>query len=86
MEAKEILARRPKFFYRCDLCGTEFQFGTSVYNGKHIPRYQINVCLPCYQRSEDGWAPADEEAVTRKLREQGKPIPARNAKGLRPRD
>jgi hypothetical protein len=76
----------PKFMKRCVVCGCEFQFGIHVYDGKYIPTYEIMVCSGCYQANWDGWAPDHEPAVTRKLREQGKPIPERNEKGWLPRD
>lgn len=73
-------------FYRCEVCGQEFQYGPHVYNGKFIPTYQIMVCSGCYAGNWDGWAPQFEAAVTRKLTEEGLPIPARNPKGWLPRD
>jgi hypothetical protein len=76
----------PKVNYSCETCGQQVRFGPNVYEGKYIPRYQIMVCSGCYAANWDGWAPQFETAVTRKLLEQGQPIPARNAKGWLPRD
>ena len=76
----------PKVIYRCEVCGQQFQYGPHVYNGKFIATYQIMVCSGCYTGNWDGWAPQFEAAVTRKLTEQGLPIPARNPKGWLPRD
>ena len=76
----------PKVLYTCDACGSQYQFGPHIYDGKHIDAYGINVCSGCYQGNWDGWAPHFEEAVTRHLRAKGLPIPPRNAKGWLPRD
>jgi hypothetical protein len=76
----------PKVMYCCEVCGQQFQFGPHVYNGRLIRTYQIMVCNGCYAGNWDGWAPHFEATVTRKLTEQGLPIPARNAKGWLPRE
>lgn len=70
----------------CATCGRGFRYGPNRYDGKYIPTYKITVCSVCYQANWDGWAPQFEAAVTCKLREQGLPLPARNAKGWLPRD
>ena len=75
-----------KLMRACDVCGQEFQFGPNAYDGKYIPKYLITVCSGCYAANWDGWAPHFEPAVTRKLKEQGLVLPARNAKGWLPRD
>jgi hypothetical protein len=75
-----------KFMQCCDTCGTNYQFGPHVYDGKTIPTYGINVCMTCWQANWDGWAPYLEAKVTAKLEAKGLPLPARNAKGWLPRD
>jgi hypothetical protein len=70
----------------CDVCGANFQFGPHLYDGTYIQTYQITVCFGCFGANWDGWAPHYEEAVTRTLKAQGVPIPARNKKGLLPRE
>ncbi len=72
--------------YRCDLCGSEFQMGAHRYDGKRAPRYDIVVCLPCYEANGDGWNPRYEEFLISHLKEKGLPIPEKNAKGFFPRD
>jgi hypothetical protein len=75
-----------KFMQKCETCGHEFQFGPNLYDGKHIPRYNITVCMTCWKSNWDGWAPRLELQVTAKFVEKGLPIPERNAEGLLPRD
>lgn len=76
----------PAFMCDCDVCGNKFQFGEHVYDGKRIHLYDIMVCMGCYRSNWDGWAPQFEGNVTAKLVAQGKRLPARNDKGLLPRD
>lgn len=71
---------------RCDLCNKEFQFGPHMYDGKHIPRYQITVCMSCWNGNWDGWAPDLEARLISHLKNKGLPIPERNAKGWLPRE
>jgi hypothetical protein len=75
-----------KFLCTCDVCGVDFQFGPRRYEGSYIHKYQITVCSRCYSSNRDGWAPRFEPFVARNLQEQGLVLPARNAKGLLPRD
>lgn len=77
---------KAKFFQRCDTCGTSYQFGPHVYEGKYIPMYQINVCMTCWDANWDGWAPHLEKKVMANLKAKGLPIPARNEKGWLPRN
>ena len=70
----------------CDVCGGRFGFGPRVLDGKYVKAYKITVCSSCYSNSWEGWAPQFEALVTRKLQEQGLALPARNSKGLLPRD
>ena len=46
----------PKVMKKCDHCGAEFQYGPHVYDGKYIQRYDITVCMICYNGNSDGWA------------------------------
>ncbi len=70
----------------CPICGNQFQFGPHIYNGYHIPRYQITVCLSCWKTNSDGWAPHLEDRLILHLEENYLPIPERNERGLLPRD
>lgn len=75
-----------KIMCSCSLCGRQFQFGPHRYDGKHIPRYQITVCMSCWDGNWDGWAPHLEERLIAHLQQKGIPIPERNAKGWLPRE
>jgi hypothetical protein len=70
----------------CEVCGSQFQYGAHVYDGKHVRAYGITVCRRCYDANWDGWGPFAEPAVLRKASENGLPLPPRNAKGWLPRD
>ena len=71
---------------RCDLCGEGFEYGPAAGFGTYVPSYQVMACDRCYAANRDGWAPHLEETVTRNLKAKRLGIPARNAKGLLPRD
>ncbi len=75
-----------KIMLRCDLCNREFQFGPHRYDGKHILRYQITVCMSCWNGNCDGWAPHLDERLISHLEKKGLPIPERNSKGWLPRE
>lgn len=75
-----------KFMCTCGLCGSKFQFGRHIYDGKHIARYQIDVCSMCYAGNKDGWGPASEPRILELLETKGIPIPDRNELGWLPRD
>jgi hypothetical protein len=75
-----------KVMLSCDLCGSSFQMGPHVYDGKHIARYQITVCRACWLGNWDGWAPQYEKRLLSLLTERGLPVPARNEKGWLPRE
>jgi hypothetical protein len=72
--------------FRCDLCNNEFQFSPHRYDGKHIPRYQVTVCMSCWNGNWDGWAPHLEQRLISHLNRNVLPIPERNSKGWLPRD
>ena len=68
----------------CPSCGSEFRYGPQVYEGKHIPRYQVTVCMICYEGNWDGWANIDW--LMKHLKSMNLPIPKPNSKGWLPRD
>lgn len=70
----------------CDLCGTSFQFGTGIYDGKHIARYQLTVCRGCWEGNQDGWTSWLEAKLIEHLQAKGIKIPERNATGWLPRE
>lgn len=71
---------------RCFLCENEYQMGPHMYEGKFISRYQFGVCMSCYNRNWDGWAPHHEGKILSHLRSKGLHVPKRNSKGWLPRD
>jgi hypothetical protein len=72
--------------FDCGLCGSKFQFGPHVYEGKHIARYQLTVCRACWLGNHDGWGPSAEAAFLAHLKAKGLPTPERNADGWFPRE
>jgi len=32
----------------CFMCGSQFQMGEHIYDGKYIRRYDITVCMACW--------------------------------------
>lgn len=74
-----------KFFYNCGICGANFQFGPHRYDGKHISRYNLTVCMGCWQGNHDGWGPSAEGRLLEHLKQEGIAVPPRNAKGWLPR-
>ncbi len=75
-----------KFIFACDVCGNQHQFGPHRYDLRKNQTYDIMVCEICHKSNWDGWARHLESRVTRRLIEQGLPIPSRNEKGLLPRE
>jgi len=80
------LPPKPKFMQKCGLCGSSFQFGPHIYDGKHIARYQLTVCRGCWDANYDGWCPALEPALLAHLESKGIAVPERNADGWLPRE
>jgi hypothetical protein len=77
---------KEKSMCQCFMCDRDFQWGPHIYEGRRIPKYDIDVCNTCYQANWDGWAPHLEKKLIRYLKEKGLPIPERNAKGWLPRE
>lgn len=75
-----------EFKHTCFMCGSKFRYGLHVYDGQHIPQYQITVCRLCYEGNWDGWAPHLEEKLLKHIKKKGLQVPKRNEKGLFPRD
>lgn len=70
----------------CDLCGKEFPFSNGRYHGQRLPHYEMILCSSCHAGNHDGFAPHREAAFEAHLARHGIELPARNAKGLYPRD
>lgn len=77
---------KDKFMIQCEMCGSTFQFGPHLYDGKHIARYQITVCRACWESNWDGWAPHFEKQLETLLNQKNIPIPEKNSKGWYPRE
>jgi len=75
-----------KLMFVCDVCGCKYQMGRNKYDGKKIPRYNLGVCMGCYEGNWDGWSPGHEEKILKHLKDKGLAIPERNKNGLLPRD
>lgn len=75
-----------EMMFTCDMCGSKYQFGNHVYDGKRIPRYKLDVCMTCYEGNWDGWAPHFERRLEDHLKNHNIPPPERNEKGWYPRD
>jgi hypothetical protein len=78
--------QKEKFMCNCGICGSVFQFGPHIYNGKHIAGYQLTVCNSCWQGNWDGWNPTSEKTLIAHLNSKGIPLPQRNAKDRLPRE
>ena len=72
---------KDKFMFDYDLCGSKYQMGQDIYNGKYIPRYELYVCKGCYDGNWDGWSPLNEKLLVAHLKKKGLPVPKRNEKG-----
>ena len=83
---KKINMENTKIKYTCFICGTSFQFGPNIYNGKQINSYNIIVCKKCYENNSDGWSPSCEEKLLIHLKEQNFELPKKNSSGLLPRE
>jgi hypothetical protein len=73
-------------YYTCKLCGSKFQFGPHVYDGKWLNYYKMTLCRTCYDINWDGFAPHYEGVIERHLVAEDIPLPARNRSGWYPRD
>ena len=65
----------------CFMCGSQFQMGEHIYDGKYIRRYYITVCMACWDGNWDGWTPDYDTRLITHLENEGIPIPGRNEKG-----
>jgi len=70
----------------CFMCGSQFQMGEHIYDGKYIRRYDITVCMACWDGNWDGWTPDYETRLIAHLENEGILIPERNEKGWLPRE
>ena len=67
---------------KCDFRGRQYRFSHGHYDGKHLGRLQLDVCLTCYEGSEDGWAPIHEKRLLVHLDKLGIEPPKRLGNGL----
>lgn len=69
-----------KVFYDCFLCDRPFQFGPSVYAGRHIPIWGVSLCDRCLRTNGDGVVIEGHPKLAQHLKDKRIPI-VRNAKG-----
>jgi hypothetical protein len=69
-----------KTFYECFLCSQPFQFGPHVYNGRHIPQWDVQLCDRCLRGNWDGIVLEGHPNLKRHLAEKGVEIRL-NARG-----
>ena len=69
----------------CELCGSVYQFGPHIYDGKTISIYKLSVCMSCFKVNWDGWGPIREVAFVNHLKENSLPLPHRNKSSWYPR-
>lgn len=72
--------------HRCPLCGSSYQQGPGLYEGRLARRYLIEVCKICWDGNWDGWNPRHEPFLLRHLKEMGLEVPPRNTAGYLPRE
>lgn len=77
---------KPKVMHSCDMCRTNYQMGPHIYDGKYIPRYELNVCKICYDGNWDGWSSHYEKKLLSHIEKHNIHPPERNEKGWFPRD
>jgi hypothetical protein len=67
------------FLMNCFLCGSRFQFGPHIYDGR--PQWEdVMVCIPCIRGNWDGVVLASHPRLGEHLKAKGIPIKL-NAKG-----
>jgi hypothetical protein len=80
----DLLKNSFKFFATCGVCGSRFQSGRHIYDGKRLPEYDLGVCNICLDANRDGWALDIEPKILQHLKAKGLPVPKRNKNGLLP--
>jgi hypothetical protein len=60
-----------KIFYDCLLCSKPFQFGPSVYKGRHIPQWDAQLCDTCLRSNWDGIVLEAHPRLRQHLSEKG---------------
>lgn len=70
----------------CPLCGFNFHFGPSLYEGKHLKGYELTVCRTCYNSNRDGWNEDYEDTLLEVLEENSTAKPERLDNDLLPRE
>lgn len=76
-----------KFMRKCDVCGSNYQFGPGRYEEHKLELYgDIFCCDSCWNSNWDGWNLGLDHVLLAHLSAKGLPVPTRNAKGWLPRD
>ena len=71
---------------KCGLCERVSEYGPPDYRGKQLPKYDLFVCKNCYDQNSEGILRNHEGRFEAHLAAKNIPLPARNDKGLYPRD
>jgi hypothetical protein len=78
--------RDMKFMQTCQICNASYQMGIHRYDGKHIAKYNLDVCRTCYEANVDGWCPSVEGIILAHLKKLKMAVPERQADGYLPRN
>ena len=60
-----------KHMETCFLCGSQFQFGPHLYDGKYFREWDIIVCSGCESANSDGIVPTTYPHLTAHLKARG---------------
>jgi hypothetical protein len=58
----------------CFLCGEPFEFGSHPYDGRHVRKWQVDVCNVCLHASRDGLVPGSNPKLLEHLQQLKIPI------------
>lgn len=72
------------FHADCQFCGRQFRYGNRIYDGSHLPAYNLTLCKICKDGNWDGVGSAYEQKLIDHLKMERIPIPRRNEKGFLP--
>ena len=70
----------------CTACEKTIQAGVQLGDARWIDRYEMWVCLDCYEQSAGGWSAEQEARIIAHVRACRRACPERNALGLLSRD
>ena len=77
-----VMSDNEEYKVNCFFCKQSFNFGFHKYYGKHISKYNIDICKNCYDINEDGLNPRYEKTLEEHLFKMNIDKPIRNKNGL----